>query len=181
MRSENDAIMVGVGTVLSDDPLLTVRDVDGSSPVKVIVDRDLTTPEEAKVLEGGKCVFFTGPSPDEGKVEAFTRKGARVIRQKEESGTYIPMDALLSELCSLGVNQLMVEGGSKLIGSLIKAGTVDEYSLFIAPKMLGSGVGITDAISFNHMDDTISMKKLTVRKIGNDIWFEGLPACSPAL
>ncbi|MDR3254099.1 MAG: bifunctional diaminohydroxyphosphoribosylaminopyrimidine deaminase/5-amino-6-(5-phosphoribosylamino)uracil reductase RibD [Synergistaceae bacterium] len=181
MRAENDAIMVGVGTVLSDDPRLTVRDVDGSSPVKVIVDRDLSTPEEARVLDEGKCVFFTGPSPDEGKVEALIKKGAKVIKQKEDSGAYIPMDALLSELCALGVNQIMVEGGSKLIGSLIKAGSVDEYSLFIAPKFLGRGIGISDSLSFSHMDDTISMKNLRVRKIGDDIWFEGVPSCSPDL
>ncbi|MDR3321747.1 MAG: bifunctional diaminohydroxyphosphoribosylaminopyrimidine deaminase/5-amino-6-(5-phosphoribosylamino)uracil reductase RibD [Synergistaceae bacterium] len=181
MRAENDAIMVGVGTVLCDDPRLTVRGVDGSTPVKVIVDKDLSTPERAKVLEDGKCVFFTGPSPDEEKVEALTKKGAKVIVQKEDGGAYIPMDGLLNELCALGVNRLMVEGGSKLIGSLIKSGAIDEYSLFIAPKFLGQGIGVSDAISFSHMDDTISMKKLRVRKIGDDIWFEGIPSCSPDL
>jgi diaminohydroxyphosphoribosylaminopyrimidine deaminase/5-amino-6-(5-phosphoribosylamino)uracil reductase len=181
LRAENDAIMVGVGTILKDNPLLSVRDADGSSPVKVIVDKDLRTPEAAKILDGGNCVFFTGPSPDENKVGALTRRGAKVIRQTEETGAYIPMDGLLSELCALGVNQLMVEGGSKLIGSLIKSGAVDEYSLFIAPKVLGLGIGISDSISFTHMDDTISMKSMKVRKIGDDIWFEGIPACSPDL
>jgi diaminohydroxyphosphoribosylaminopyrimidine deaminase/5-amino-6-(5-phosphoribosylamino)uracil reductase len=181
LRSENDAIMVGIGTVLKDDPMLTVRDVDGSSPVKVIVDKDLRTPEESRVLEGGRCVFFTGPSPDRNKVDAFTRRGAKVIKQTEESGPYIPMSGLLGELCTLGVNHLMAEGGSKLIGSLIKSGAVDEYSLFIAPKVLGLGIGIADNISFGHMDDTISMKSMKVRKIGDDIWFEGIPACSPDL
>jgi diaminohydroxyphosphoribosylaminopyrimidine deaminase/5-amino-6-(5-phosphoribosylamino)uracil reductase len=181
LRAENDAIMVGVGTILKDDPILSVRDADGASPVKVIVDKDLRTPEEAKVLSVGKCVFFTGPDPDENKVNALTRRGAKVIRQTEETGAYIPMGGLLNELCALGVNQLMVEGGSKLISSLIKSGSVDEYSLFIAPKVLGLGIGISDNISFSHMDDTISMKNMRVRKIGDDIWFEGIPICSPDL
>ncbi|MDR1514861.1 MAG: bifunctional diaminohydroxyphosphoribosylaminopyrimidine deaminase/5-amino-6-(5-phosphoribosylamino)uracil reductase RibD [Synergistaceae bacterium] len=181
LRAGNDAIMVGVGTILEDNPDLSVRDADGSSPVKVIVDTELKTPEDARILGSGKCVFFTGPSPDENKVGALTKKGAKVIRQKEETGAHIPMDAILSELCALGVNQLMVEGGSKLIGSLIKSGTVDEYSIFIAPKVLGLGIGFGDSLSFAHMDDTISMKNMKVRKIGDDIWFEGIPACSPDL
>jgi diaminohydroxyphosphoribosylaminopyrimidine deaminase/5-amino-6-(5-phosphoribosylamino)uracil reductase len=181
LRAENDAIMVGVGTILRDNPALSVRDADGSSPVKVIVDRELETPENAKVLDGGKCVFFTGPSPDENKVGALAKKGAKVIRQKEGTGDHIPMDVILSELCALGVNQLMVEGGSRLIGSLIKSGSVDEYSIFIAPKVLGAGIGFGDSISFAHMDDTISIKNMKVRKIGDDIWFEGIPACSPDL
>jgi diaminohydroxyphosphoribosylaminopyrimidine deaminase/5-amino-6-(5-phosphoribosylamino)uracil reductase len=181
LRAGNDAIMVGVGTILSDNPALSVRDVDGSSPVKVVVDRDLRTPEDANVLGGGKCVFLTGPSPDESKAEAFARRGARVIRQKEETGAHIPIDWILREICALGVNQLMVEGGSEVISSMIKSGAVDEYSIFIAPKVLGSGIGFSDSVSFANMDDTVSMKRMKVRKIGDDIWFEGIPACSPDL
>jgi diaminohydroxyphosphoribosylaminopyrimidine deaminase/5-amino-6-(5-phosphoribosylamino)uracil reductase len=181
LRAGNDAIMVGVGTILSDNPALSVRDVDGPSPVKVILDRELRTPEDAKVLGGGKCVFFTGPSPDENRAEALVRKGAKVIRQMEETGAYIPIDGILKELCTLGVNQLIVEGGSEVIGSMIKSGAVDEYSVFIAPKVLGSGIGFSDSVSFTHMDDTISMKRVKVRKIGDDIWFEGIPACSQDL
>jgi diaminohydroxyphosphoribosylaminopyrimidine deaminase/5-amino-6-(5-phosphoribosylamino)uracil reductase len=181
LRGESDAIMFGVGAVLRDGAGLAAKDTDGRSLVKVIVDSDLSTPEESRVLDEGKCVFFTGPSPDENKVQALTRKGAKVIKQTEEAGAYIPMKGLLSELVSMGINWLMVQGGSKLIGSLIKSGYVDEFSLFAAPRMLGSGIDITDGMAFSHMDDAVSMKNIRIRKIGDDIWFEGAPSCSPAL
>lgn len=181
MRAENDAVMVGVGTVLRDDPRLTVRDVDGRSPIKVIVDKDLRTPAEAKVLDQGRCIFFTGPSPDEGKADTLARRGARIIRQQKELDDRIPIEGLLNELGGLGVNQLMVEGGSRLICSFIESGAVDEYSLFVAPKVLGNGLNFSGHIAFNHMNETISMKQVRIRRIGDDIWFEGVPSCSPAL
>ena len=181
MRAENDAIMVGVGTVLRDDPRLTVRDVDGRSPMKVIVDRDLDTPPESRILEQGRCVFFTGPEPDEERVNTLTMRGAKVIKQNCELCDHIPMDGLMSELAQMGVNQLMVEGGSRLISSLIRSCVVDEYSLFIAPKVLGEGLCFSDRIEFKHVDDAISMKQVKIRRIGDDIWFEGVPSCSPDL
>ena len=149
--------------------------------MKVIVDRDLDTPPESRILDQGRCVFFTGPSPDEGRVNTLTERGAKVIKQNCELCDHIPMEHLLEELAALGVNQLMVEGGSRLISSLIRSGVVDEYSLFIAPKVLGEGLCFSDRIEFKHVDDAISMKQVKIRRIGDDIWFEGVPSCSPDL
>lgn len=181
LRAENDAIMVGVGTVMQDDPMLTVRDVEGRAPLKVIVDRSLRTPTDAKVLDHGKCVFFTGPSPDEERVAELEKRGAKIVRQRTEENGYIPFEDLFGTLSALGVNHLMVEGGPKLIDSLIRCGSVDEYSLFVAPKLLGAGLNMTNEISFRHMDEAIQMKRVKIRQVGNDIWFEGVPSCSPAL
>lgn len=181
MRAENDAVMVGIGTILQDDPMLTVRDVDGKSPIKVVVDRHLDTPPDAKVLDHGGCVFMTGPSPDEERVNGLLRRGAKVIRQEVDSRERIPIDGILRELNKLGVNNLLLEGGSKLISSFINADAIDEYSLFIAPKVLGRGLRMSDDVVFNHMGETISMKQVRLRRIGDDLWFEGLPSCSPAL
>lgn len=180
-RSESDAVMVGVGTILADDPQLTVREVDGKSPMKVVVDRHLETPPDAKVLDKGGCVFFSGSSPDESRIDLLTGRGARIIRSEEDANGHIPVDIMLRKLRELGVNRLLVEGGSKLISSFVSSGMVDEFSLFIAPKMLGDGLRLTGDISFRHMGDTIAMKSVLLRRICDDIWFEGLPACSPDL
>lgn len=181
MRAENDAVMVGVGTILSDDPMLTVREVDGKSPIKIVIDKHLDTPLDAKVLNHGGCVFLTGPSPDEERVNGLLSRGAKVIKRAMDSQERIPVDGILQELNRLGVNRLLLEGGSKLISSFISSNAIDEYSLFIAPKVLGRGLRMSDSISFNHMEETISMKQVRLRRIGDDIWFEGLPSCSPAL
>lgn len=181
MRAENDAVMVGVGTILHDDPMLTVRDVDGKSPIKVVVDRCLDTPPDAKILDHGGCVFFSGPSPDDAHVGQLTRRGAKVVRLPVDSSERLPIDGILHELKNLGVNQLLVEGGGKLIGSFIDSCMIDEYSLFIAPKVLGEGLHMSDSIVFRHMEETVSMNQVRLRRVGDDIWFEGLPSCSPAL
>jgi len=181
MRAENDAVMVGVGTIIRDDPMLTVREVDGKSPIKIVVDKYLDTPPDAKVLNHGGCVFLTGQHADEEREKRLIARGAKVIRRTMDDTQRIPAVEMLRELKSLGVNHLLIEGGGKLIGSFIASGTVDEYSLFIAPRVLGKGLRISDNIVFKHMEETISMRQVRLRRIGDDIWFEGLPTCSPVL
>lgn len=181
LRAENDAVMVGAGTVAEDDPMLTVRDVEGRSPMKVVLDRELRTPPGAKILHEGSCVFFTGPNPDPRKAEELTSLGAKVVSLPEEPDNRLPLPAILGELANFGVNRLMVEAGPRLVSSLIDAELVDEFSLFVAPKLLGRGLQMTRELSFAHMQDAISMKQVKIRQLGDDIWYEGVPSCSPAL
>jgi diaminohydroxyphosphoribosylaminopyrimidine deaminase/5-amino-6-(5-phosphoribosylamino)uracil reductase len=181
MRAGNDAIAIGVGTVLKDDPALTVRDCEGGSPLKIVVDRCLDTPLSAHVLDEGRCVFFTGRDSSEEKASALIRRGAKIIRQREDTGPHIPVDYILSEISAMGVNSLMVEGGAGLINSFVKSGAVDEFSLFIAPKLLGRGLSLSSNLTFDGMDGAISMKRVKIRRIGDDMWLEGIPECSPGL
>ncbi len=175
MGSESDALMVGLDTVLQDDPRLAERSVEGRSFLKVIVDRDLKTPEDSRVLDLGKCVFFTGPSPNEDKIRTLTLRGARVIRQKRPVSDLIPMEELLGELAEMGVNHLMVEGGSRILSSFIHSRAIDEYSLFVAPKVLGEGLCFSERIEFSHMGEAIPMKRVRLCRLGDDIWFDGVP------
>ena len=180
MRAENDAVLVGIGTVLADNPALTVRDVDGRSPLRVVLDRNLDTPPDSEVLKGGGCVIFAGPFADGKRERELIERGAKVIRQEKREGK-TPLAGIVSELASRGVNYLMVEGGPRIISSFINERLVDEFSLFAAPKILGRGMSLSGDVTLTNMGEAISMKSLRTSMIGDDIWIEGVPSCSPAL
>jgi diaminohydroxyphosphoribosylaminopyrimidine deaminase/5-amino-6-(5-phosphoribosylamino)uracil reductase len=179
LRAENDAVLVGIGTVLRDDPELSVRNTDGDSPMKSIVDRELKTPADARILRGGGCVIFSGPSPDEGKISELSSRGAKIIKMKTDSGGRIPPGDILREFASMGVNRLLVEGGGGVLSSF--AGAADEFSLFVSPRIMGNGIGAFGGLSFNLMDETVRLKDVRVRMVGEDILIKGVPACSRAL
>jgi diaminohydroxyphosphoribosylaminopyrimidine deaminase/5-amino-6-(5-phosphoribosylamino)uracil reductase len=180
-RAENDAVLVGAGTVLKDDPMLSVRDTDGRSPLKSVVDRDLKTPPEARILREGGCTIFSGPSPDEKKFSALSSRGAKIIKMKTDAEGHIPPGDILREFASMGVNNLLVEGGAGLISSFLKAGAADEFSLFVSPRIMGNGIGVFGALSFGRMEETIRLKDISFRRVGEDFLIKGVPACSPAL
>jgi diaminohydroxyphosphoribosylaminopyrimidine deaminase/5-amino-6-(5-phosphoribosylamino)uracil reductase len=177
-RAENDAVMVGIGTILNDDPQLDVRDSDGHSPMKAVVDRDLRIPPRALALKGGNCAVFTGRPADGAKASELRSSGAKIIEMDTDGGGHIPPGLMLRELAAMGVNRLMVEGGAGIAGSFIKSGLVDEYSVFIAPKLMGSGIKMSERLSFSLMEDAIPLKKFSARDVGGDIWFRGAPSCS---
>ncbi|MDR2780082.1 MAG: bifunctional diaminohydroxyphosphoribosylaminopyrimidine deaminase/5-amino-6-(5-phosphoribosylamino)uracil reductase RibD [Synergistaceae bacterium] len=181
MRAENDAVLVGVGTVLKDDPMLSVRDSDGVSPMKSVVDRDLKTPPEARVLSEGNCVIFSGPSPDESKFSSLLSRGAKIIKMETDAEGRIPPGGILREFASMGVNNLLVEGGAGLVSSFVKARAADEFSLFVSPRIMGNGIGAFGGLSFELMNGTIRLKDVRYRKIGEDFLIKGVPECSRAL
>ncbi len=182
LRAENDAILVGIGTILSDDPELTVRYTGGRSPLRVVLDSQLRTPAEANVLkQPGGCVLVTGNKVDSDRVNQLTSRGVHFINQERSGDEALDLGGVLKQLCSHGVNQLMVEGGAHVISSFLSAGFVDEFSLFIAPKLLGKGIQLCEKFSINHMEEAIRMKDVKLRQLGDDLWFEGIPLCSPDL
>jgi diaminohydroxyphosphoribosylaminopyrimidine deaminase/5-amino-6-(5-phosphoribosylamino)uracil reductase len=180
MRAENDAVMTGAGTILKDDPELSVRDSDGRSPLKVIVDRDLEIPCEARALDGGDCLVFTAATADEEKISRFRERRVKVKKMELDEERHIPPRDILRELGAMGLNYLMIEGGAGLVGSFLECGAADELSVFIAPKLMGNGLNLSRNISFASMSDAISVKDSSVRKIGADVWFRGKISCSPA-
>jgi diaminohydroxyphosphoribosylaminopyrimidine deaminase/5-amino-6-(5-phosphoribosylamino)uracil reductase len=181
MRAENDAVLVGAGTVLRDDPMLSVRDTDGVSPLKSVVDRDLKISPEARILNGGNCVIFSGPSPDEKKFSSLLSRGAKIVKMKTDAEGRIPPGDILREFASMGVNNLLVEGGAGIVSSFVKAGAADEFSLFVSPRIMGKGIGAFGELSFGLMDETIRLKEISFRRTGEDFLIKGVPACSRAL
>jgi diaminohydroxyphosphoribosylaminopyrimidine deaminase/5-amino-6-(5-phosphoribosylamino)uracil reductase len=140
LRAQHDAVMVGVNTVLTDNPRLTVRDVPGRNPARVIVDSKLRMPMSSQVVETAlqvpTCVATTAQAP-RASVEALEAAGIRVIRVPATAEGRCDTVALLRELAAREVVSVMCEGGAELAGSLMAHGSVDELHVFMAPRLLG--------------------------------------------
>ncbi len=134
-RARSCAILTGVGTVLADDPQMTVRGLDiGRQPLKVVLDSRLRTPPTARILAGGALVIGAADLPE--RRAALSAAGAEVLLLPGADGR-IDLEALLAELGRRGVNELQVEAGSVLNGALLAAGLVDEWLAYVAPKVMG--------------------------------------------
>jgi diaminohydroxyphosphoribosylaminopyrimidine deaminase/5-amino-6-(5-phosphoribosylamino)uracil reductase len=140
LRTQHDAVLVGVGTVLADDPRLTVRDVPGRNPIRVIVDSKLRLPITAQVVQTAAqtptCVF-TAPAAAHSAEEALTKLGVRVIRVPATAEGRCDPTAILEELASREVVNVLCEGGAELAGTLLAAGLPRELHVFVAPVLLG--------------------------------------------
>ena len=137
LRARSSAILTGIGTVLSDDPSLTVRDMDiGRQPLRVVLDAKLRMPVTARMLGlAGKTLIVAGDSaPSSGLLQA---KGADVLNLPCV-GEEIDLQNLLEQLAKREVNELLVEAGATLCGALLKAGLVDELIVYLAPHILGN-------------------------------------------
>lgn len=145
LRAECDAVMVGIGTVLADDPHLTLDDPDRIAareeggepphPARVVADSRARTPPDARVLDDAATTYLLASeaAPRE-RIAAIEDAGARVVVAGAER---TDLDGALAELDSRGIERLMVEGGGELIFSLFEAGLVDELSVFVGPKVIG--------------------------------------------
>ncbi|MES1183148.1 MAG: bifunctional diaminohydroxyphosphoribosylaminopyrimidine deaminase/5-amino-6-(5-phosphoribosylamino)uracil reductase RibD, partial [Myxococcales bacterium] len=140
LRAAHDAVMVGVNTVLADNPRLTVRDVPGRSPVRVIVDSKLRIPTTAQVVQTAAqiptCVVTTLAAP-KAQEEALQAYGVRVIRVPPTAEGRCEPGVMLRELAAREVVSVMCEGGSELGGSLLASGLANELHVFVAPLLLG--------------------------------------------
>lgn len=138
LRAEHDAILVGIGTVLADDPRLSVRLVEGSNPQPVIVDSHLRCPLDAKLFKNEKAPWIaTTEDADRRRQAALESAGARVLRVPAEGNGHVDIRRLLSLLAQLGVQSLMVEGGAAIISSFLAARLVDRLIVTIAPMLVG--------------------------------------------
>ena len=135
-RARACALLTGIGTVKSDDPQLNVREVPTTrQPLRVIIDSRLETPPTAKILAGGGSLLFCARD-DAAKSAALREAGAEIVVLPNTAGK-VELPALLQELGRRGINELHVEAGHKLNGSLIREGCVDELLLYLAPCLLG--------------------------------------------
>lgn len=174
LRSWSDAVMVGVGTVLADDPMLTVREVKGANPLRVIVDSRLRTPGDSKVLSDKNVVIATTDRADEKKLSLFAESGIEVWKFDSRDGR-VPMLEVLKKLGERDITSLFCEGGGILAATLLNERLVDKVIFAVAPKILGNGYDAVKGLDIESLDDAICLKDMKVETIGNDIVISGYP------
>jgi diaminohydroxyphosphoribosylaminopyrimidine deaminase/5-amino-6-(5-phosphoribosylamino)uracil reductase len=169
LRARSSAILTGSGTVLSDDPSLNVRDVDiGRQPLRVIVDANLSTPETAKMLklDGSTLIATATEEPD--LSEMLIGAGAEIILLPAGPNK-VDLPALMQHLAAQEVNELLVEAGSTLCGSLLESKLVDELVIYLAPHIMGHDArGMFRLPALENMADRISLNISDVRAVGKD-------------
>jgi diaminohydroxyphosphoribosylaminopyrimidine deaminase/5-amino-6-(5-phosphoribosylamino)uracil reductase len=181
LRGEVDAVMVGVGTVIADNPLLTARPKRGRSkdPLRIVVDTHLRTPLDSKVLNHGSkslTLLAAGSDVEPDSLKKFHKQGVSAIRCPVKAGG-IDLEALMAILGKMPVISLMVEGGASIIGSFIRNHLVDKYLIFKSPKILGGDDGVPMAAgpSVERMEQCSRLTDIRVRRFDNDILIEGYP------
>lgn len=176
LRTSHDAVMVGIGTVLADDPRLTVRLVSGRDPLRVVVDSTLRTPLTAAVLADGAAsgtLLAVTAAADPARVDAMRALGARVLRVAAVGDGRVDLPALLAALRRQGIASLMVEGGARLITGLLRAQLVDRMVVTVAPKLLGAGIEAVGDLGITALADAIRLDHVTVERYGADLVLDG--------
>ncbi|QTD44262.1 bifunctional diaminohydroxyphosphoribosylaminopyrimidine deaminase/5-amino-6-(5-phosphoribosylamino)uracil reductase RibD [Ottowia testudinis] len=169
-RARADVVLTGIGTVLQDDPMMNVRLPDAArQPALVIVDSQLQTPPGARLWGvGGRRVIVYTAVADPARQQALQTLGARVVRCADERGK-VDLATMLKDLARHETNEVHVEAGHKLNGSLMRESLVDELLLYQAPKLLGDGAGIAALGSFSTLDQAPEWVWRDIQPIGPDL------------
>lgn len=178
LRSECDAIVVGIGTVLADDPALTVRlDPPGPrEPLRVVVDSRCRLPLTARLIasgDPGRVVVAVGDDAPGAHVEALVSRGVTVLQCKSREG-HVDVSDLCGRLFGLDVRGLLLEGGSELSWAFVEAGLVDRVAVFVAPILLG-GAGAPTPVGGRGLPlgGGMRLRSVEVRPVGEDWLIEG--------
>ncbi|GGD55611.1 bifunctional diaminohydroxyphosphoribosylaminopyrimidine deaminase/5-amino-6-(5-phosphoribosylamino)uracil reductase RibD [Caballeronia grimmiae] len=168
-RARACAILTGIGTVREDDPQLTVRAVDTPrQPQRVLIDSRLDVPLEARILEGAPPWIFHAADADPARADAVRERGAELTELSNEHGK-VDLPAMLTALADRGINELHVEAGHKLNGSLLREGCVDELLVYLAPSLLGSAPGMFDFAPPDTLDARPHLKFHRIDRLGDDL------------
>lgn len=182
LRRRHDAVLVGVGTVLADDPELTVRLPDQPSarqPLRVVLDGALRTPPGARLLaaarhDGPRPLIATAPDPDRGRAAALERAGARVVALAAEDGR-VGLGPLLDHLGQAEISSLLVEGGPTVHGAFRDGGVVDGVVALLSPRILGGAhaLGAVAGRGVAALEEAPLLEEVEVTRAGSDVVVSG--------
>ncbi len=175
LRNLSDAILVGVNTILRDDPQLTVRLIKGKNPQRIIVDGQLRISLDCKVLKGkgaSSTIIATTSLSERAKVKRIQTRGAKVWLIKKDRAKQICLQDLLEKLGENNIRLLLVEGGSKIITSFLKKRLADHLIVIIAPKIIGEGVTCVNSSTQRRFKNLIFLSSYRVFKSDDDVIVE---------
>ncbi|GAA3405334.1 bifunctional diaminohydroxyphosphoribosylaminopyrimidine deaminase/5-amino-6-(5-phosphoribosylamino)uracil reductase RibD [Paenibacillus hodogayensis] len=189
LRHRHQAIMVGVDTVIADDPLLTARlELEAIQPVRLVVDSKLRIPLESRLVKdtSAKTIVLTTNQASIEQMLRLNALGVEVIKCSD--GPQVDLRKAMAILTEREIGSILLEGGGKLNGAMLSAGLVDKVVLFLAPKIVG-GAGAPGAFvldGFERMADAIALERIDIERVGDDCCITGYPspgrrqeACSP--
>jgi diaminohydroxyphosphoribosylaminopyrimidine deaminase/5-amino-6-(5-phosphoribosylamino)uracil reductase len=179
LRNEVDAILVGIGTILRDDPLLTTRlGIPGErDPVRVVVDSLARLPLDARVLNplsAAPTVVAVGPEAPAGKVERLREAGATVL-VLAQSGERISLASVMRALAAREITSVLIEGGAEIHASALAEGIVDKVAFFVAPLLIGgtTAPGAVGGPGIEKLADAVPLREVRITPLGRDLLVEG--------
>jgi diaminohydroxyphosphoribosylaminopyrimidine deaminase/5-amino-6-(5-phosphoribosylamino)uracil reductase len=180
LRYKADAVMVGVNTIIRDDPMLLPRIAGPKSlermPARVIVDSRLTTPVNARIFSSAKTspvIIATTKKVPSRRAAVYASRGATVVFTGSKSGR-VDLKDLFKKLGGMGIIDVLVEGGGELVYSLLEEKLIDRFLFFIAPKIIGGRDAVTsvEGRGIEKMKDAIDLSGVTIRRFTRDILIE---------
>lgn len=176
-RKRAGAVLTGVGTVLEDNPRLDVRHVSTvQQPLRVVVDSRLDTPPAARILDAPGQTLLYAAQPEATPRAMLEARGAEIALMMPGANGKVDLAAMLADLARRGVNELHVEAGHKLNGSFVREGLVDEFLIYIAPKLLGTGRELAAFGPLERIDESLALRFESVTRIGEDLRILARPA-----
>jgi diaminohydroxyphosphoribosylaminopyrimidine deaminase/5-amino-6-(5-phosphoribosylamino)uracil reductase len=175
LRTCNDAIMVGVGTILTDNPQLNVRLVKGRNPTRIILDSKLRIPLDANALrnqESSPTVIATTSGADDERLSALRQMGIEVLVTREDERGEVALGHLLGMLGKRGISSVLVEGGAETITSLLRLNLVDRLVVIVAPKLMGKGIEAVGELNITDVSQTLKLSFSRTYRMGEDLVIE---------
>ncbi len=172
-RARASAVLTGIGTVLDDNPRMDVRGIDTPrQPGRVVLDSQWRTPLDAHILAQPAGAWVYGVADDAqalARREALSQSGATVITAQASSTGQVDLAWLLTDLAQRGVNELHLEAGARLNAAFIEADAVDEFLMYLAPKLIGPGRALAALSPLAQLQDAVTLQFDDVQRVGNDL------------
>lgn len=185
LRAMVDAVMVGIGTILTDDPSLNVRHINskGKQPLRIILDSKLRIPVAAKVLQfksgqmnsGQETLVVTTKAAATDKIEVLEKNGIKIMVVEEREDGAVGLKSLMQVLGKAGITSILIEGGSGVNASALREGIVDKVVMMYSPRIIGGSdsVNVVGGKSPESLDESVFLKNISIRRLGEDIMIEG--------